>query len=99
MVLEVLKEKGEPLRGVCAHAEIDHSVVDLGVDFDLIALWLVGDRLAWSPSAIFRNFIFGRPHMDNLIGSSKPFRLFDPTINLGRLSLARDKVRIELEIG
>lgn len=99
VVLEIFKQKSQPICGVCAHTEIDHPIMNLGIDLNLMPLWLVGDRLTGAPSAILGHLVLCRSDMDHLMTSSLPFALFDSTINLGRFSLAGNEMSIELEIG
>ena len=98
MVLEILKQKGQPICGVCAHAEIDHPIMNLGIDLNLITLRLVGDRLPGAPSAIFGDFVLCRAHMNGLIASPLPFSFFNSAIYLGRLALTSNKIGTKLEI-
>lgn len=98
MVREILKEERQPLRGVCAHAEIDNPIMNLGIDLNLITLRLGGDRLPRPPSAILGDFVTARPYVDGLIASAFPFLLLDLPVNLGWPSLASDKIRVELHI-
>ena len=73
--------------------------MDLGVDFDFIALWLIGDRLPRPSSAILRNFIFYSADVDDLIGSSLPLTFFNSAVDFRWLSLLDNKICVELEIG
>ncbi len=73
--------------------------MNLGIDFDFIPLWLIGDRLPRTSSAVLRHFVFGRPHIYNLMSGSLPFSLFDSTVNLRRISLTNDKLSVKLPVG
>ena len=99
MMREVFKEKGQPISGVCPDAKVDHAIMDLRVDLDLMTFWLVGDRLPGTSSAILGDFILRRAHMDGQVTSSLPFPLLNFAVNLRRLSVTCDKIGIELEIG
>lgn len=99
VVLEVFEQKGQPLRGVCAHAKIDEPAMNFRIDFDFILLWLKGDRPAGSPSTVLGNFSFRRPNVDYLVAASLPLFFFNPAIDLRRLSFSRNEIRIELQVG
>lgn len=57
VVLEIFEQKGQPLRSVRAHAEIDNPIMNLGIDFNVISLRLGGDRLPGSSSPILCDLI------------------------------------------
>ena len=99
MMREVFKEKRQPFCGVSTHAKVDNPIMDFRVEIDLVALWLVGDRLPRTASAILCDFILRRAHMDDLIASPLPLLLLNFPVNFRRPSLTRDKVGVELQIG
>lgn len=99
VMLEVLEQQGQPLRGVCADTKINDPIVNLGVDLNFISLRLVGDRLPRTSSAVLGHFVFCRPHINHLMRGSLPFGFFDSTIDLGRTSLSDNKVSIKLQVG
>lgn len=98
MMREIFKEKGQPSGGISTHAEVDNPIMDFRVEIDLVALWLVGDRLPRTASAILCDFILRRAHMNGLVASPLPLSFFDPAINLGRLPLTNDEIGVKLEI-
>jgi len=98
VVLEIFKQKGQPLCRICPDAKVDHPVVDFRIDLNLITLWLVGDRLTGPSSAIFGDFVLCRAHMNGLIASPLPFSFFNSAIYLGRLALTSNKIGTKLEI-
>ena len=87
MMREVFKEKGQPISGVCPDAKVDHAIMDLRVDLDLMTFWLVGDRLPGTSSAILCHFFLKRAHVDSLIASLLPLLLLNCAVNLWRLSV------------
>ena len=99
VVLEILKEKSQPPCGVSPHPKVDNPIMDFRVDLDLIALWLVGDRLTRTPSAIVRNFIFDSADMDDPIAGSSPFPFLNLAVNFRRLPVTNDEIGIELKVG
>jgi hypothetical protein len=99
VMLEILEQKSQPLRGIRAHAKIDDPIVDCGVNLYIISFRLVGDRLPRSTSPIFGNFILHSPDVNDFIASPSPLFFFNTAIDLWRLSLARDEIGIELQVG
>ena len=99
MMREVFKEKRQPFCGVSTHAKVDNPIMDFRVEIDLVALWLVGDRLPRTASAILCDFILRRAHMNDLIPSPLPLLLLNFAVHLWRLSVPRNKVGVKLEIG
>lgn len=69
------------------------------IDLNLIAFRLVGDRLPRTSSAVLCHFVFDRTDVDDLMHRSLPLVLFDPAIDLRRLSLTYNEIGVELEIG
>ena len=73
--------------------------MDLGVDFDLVALWLVGDRLPRSASTVLGYLVIFRPYVNDLIACPLPLTLLDSPIDLGRFPFTNNEISIKLEIG
>ena len=98
-MLEILEQKRQPLRGIRAHAKIDDAIVNRRINFDSISLWFKGDRLPGPSSTVLSNFTLRRPNVDYFMTRSLPLVFFNTAIDLGRFSLARDEIGIELQVG
>lgn len=98
MMREIFKEKGQPSGGISTHPEVDNSLMNFSIDLNLISLWLGGDRLPGSASAVFCNFILSRAHLNDVVRSPFPLFLVNSAINLGRLAITSDEIGVELKV-
>ena len=98
VVLEIFKQKSQPLCRICPDAKVDHPVVDFRIDLNLITLRFIGDRLPRASSAVFGDFVLCRAHMNGFIASPLPLSFFNSTVYLGRLALTSNKIGTKLEI-